>query len=65
VEGRFKGFASDASAERAAVAGGWFITPILLMKGEWVKQTYSNFPITDIRHGAKFDGFMVEGVVAF
>jgi len=35
------------------------------MKGEWVKQTYSNFPITDIRHGAKFDGFMLEGVVAF
>ena len=65
VEGRFKGYTSDASAERAALAGGWFITPILLMKGEWVKQTYSNFPITDIRHGAKFDGFMLEGVVAF
>jgi hypothetical protein len=30
-----------------------------------VNQTYDNFPTTDIRNGAKFHGFMVEGVVAF
>jgi hypothetical protein len=65
VEGRFKGFTSDASATRTAFSGGWFITPILLMKGEWVNQKYTDFPTTDIRNGAKFHGFMVEGVVAF
>ena len=65
VEGQFKGYANDASAKRTALAGGWFITPILLMKGEWVNQNYDNFPTTDIRNGAKFHGFMVEGVVAF
>lgn len=65
VQGRFKGFTSDAGAKRTAFSGGWFITPIVLMKGEWVNQTYNDFPTTDIRNGAKFHGFMVEGVVAF
>jgi hypothetical protein len=65
VEGRFKGYTSDASASRTAFSAGWFVTPILLLKGEWVNQDYNDFPTTDIRRGAKFHGFMVEGVVAF
>ena len=35
------------------------------MKGEWVRQTYQDFPTTDIRSGGLFKGFMVEGVVSF
>jgi hypothetical protein len=65
VNGRFAGFAKDAGAERTAFSGGWFITPVLLLKGEWVNQKYVDFPVTDIRNGAKFSGFMMEGVVAF
>lgn len=65
VTGRFATFTSDASADRYALAGGWFITPVILLKGEWVNQQYDDFPATDIRNGAKFKGFMVEGVVAF
>jgi len=34
-------------------------------KIEFVKQTYGNFPTSDIRSGGKFQGFMVEGAVAF
>jgi hypothetical protein len=30
-----------------------------------VRQTYENFPTSDIRNGGKFQGFMIEGVVAF
>jgi len=65
VNGEFAGLTNEASAERAALAGGWFITPIILLKGEWVNQKYTDFPMTDIRNGAKFKGFVVEGVVAF
>jgi hypothetical protein len=65
VEGRFAGMTADAGADRYALAGGWFITPIVLLKGEWVNQKYTDFPTTDIRNGAKFKGFVMEGVVAF
>ena len=65
AKGRLVGFTQDATVERTQVGGGWFITPIVLMKGEYVTQKYNDFPSTDIRHGGKFDGFMVEGVVSF
>ena len=65
VEGRLVGMANDVGANRSAVAAGWFITPSLLLKGEWVNQKYNDFPTTDIRHQGKFKGFMVEGVVAW
>ena len=65
VEGEFAGLANQGTADRYALAGGWFITPIVLLKGEWVNQKYNDFPTTDIRNGAKFKGFVVEGVVAF
>ena len=44
---------------------GWFITPAVMLKGEYVMQKYEGFLPTDIRNGGKFDGFMFEGVVAF
>ena len=44
---------------------GWFITPAVMLKGEYVRQTYDGFRPTDIRNGGKFGGFMAEGVVAF
>jgi hypothetical protein len=65
VEGEFAGLTQKGNADRYALAGGWFITPIVLLKGEWVNQKYNDFPTTDIRNGAKFKGFVVEGVVAF
>jgi hypothetical protein len=65
VEGEFAGLVEKGSADRYALSGGWFITPIVLLKGEWVNQKYNDFPTTDIRNGAKFTGFVVEGVVAF
>jgi hypothetical protein len=30
-----------------------------------VTQKYNDFPTTDIRNGGKFNGFVIEGVVAF
>jgi len=63
--GEYAGFADDATVERIEVGGGWFLTQNLLAKAEWIQQEYTDFPVTDIRNGGKFDGFMVEAVVSF
>ncbi len=57
--------ASDVSVNRIELAAGWFATPNLLLKGAYVTQNYDDFAPTDIRHGGKFDGFVIEGVIAF
>lgn len=53
------------NVKRTQIGGGWFLTPNVLTKVEYVTQTYNNFLTTDIRNGGQFKGFMVEGVVAF
>jgi hypothetical protein len=65
VSGRPQNFTQDISIDRSQFGGGWFITPLIQLKGEWVTQQYDKFPTTDIRNGGKFRGFVVEGVVAF
>jgi hypothetical protein len=65
VRGALAGVPNDIAVNRVQIGGGWFITPLLLTKVEWVNQKYEKFPTTDIRNGAQFKGFMVEGVLAF
>ncbi len=55
----------DVQVERVNIGGGWFITPSLLMKVEYVDQKYMGFASTDIRNGGRFKGFMLEAVTAF
>jgi hypothetical protein len=55
----------EISVNRTQLAAGWFITPTILLKGEYVKQKYNDFPVSDIRNGGEFDGFIIEGVVSF
>jgi len=65
AEGTLVGIANDVGANRWQVAGGWFLTPNVLMKAEYVTQKYNGFPPTNIRNGGKFNGVMLEGVIAF
>ena len=65
VSGKLAGIANDINVKRTQLGGGWFLTPTVMMKGEWVNQKYLDFPTTDIRNGGKFKGFMVEATVAF
>ena len=65
AKGQLLGITNDVSVDRYNVGGGWFITPNVMMKAEWVNQKYNDFPTTDIRSGGKFKGYMIEGVVAF
>jgi len=65
VKGRFAGFANDVTVDRVQAGGGWFLTPTVEMKMEYVRQNYKDFPATDIRNGGRFEGVMIESVVAF
>jgi hypothetical protein len=51
--------------ERTALAAGWFITPNILMKAEYVTQKYRDFPAADLRNNGKFEGFVIEGIIGF
>lgn len=57
--------ATEPSVIRNSLSAGWFITPSLLLKAEYVTQTHENFLRSDIRSGLKFSGFMIEAVTAF
>jgi len=56
---------TDQTVERYQVGGGWFVTPNVLGKLEYVTQKYLDFPTTDIRNGGQFKGFMISGAVGF
>ena len=57
--------AGKPEISRWEVGGGWFITPSVLMKAEYVNQQYKGFPVTSILNGGKFKGLMLEGVIGF
>jgi hypothetical protein len=63
--GKLAGMTDEVSVKRTQFGGGWFVTPLVLLKGEYVNQKYNDFPTSDIRNGGKFNGFIAEGVVAF
>lgn len=65
VQGELIGSRTEVTVDRVQLGGGWFVLPTLLVKLEYVTQSYRDFPETDIRHGGTFDGFMLEGVIAF
>lgn len=65
ANGQLAGLTDEVSVDRSALAAGWFITPSLLMKAEYVRQNYRDFPRTDIRSKGLFKGLMLEAVVSF
>src|SRR5262245_34279675 len=65
VKGRYAGFPNDVTVNRIETGGGWFLTPNIMMKGEYVRQEHKDYPVTNIFNGGIFEGVMVEGVVSF
>jgi hypothetical protein len=65
VKARLAGYTADVNVNRFAIAGGYFMTKNILMKGEIVNQHYKNFLNTDYRSGGKFNGFVLEAIVGF
>lgn len=60
-----QGVRDNVKVERTAVSAGWFITPNILMKAEYVTQKYFDFPAADLRSNGKFEGFVIEGIIGF
>lgn len=56
---------TDVSIARFAIAAGWYMTPNVMLKAEYVNQTYSDYPATDILHEGSFNGAVVEAVISF
>ena len=74
VAGRYNVVKGDLSAapnddaievDRKVLSAGWFISPNMLTKVEYVTQSYDGFAASDIRNGASFSGFVVQGSIAF
>jgi hypothetical protein len=65
AHGELPGMTNDVGANRWQLGGGWFVTPNVLAKVEYVNQKYFGYPATNIKNGGQFKGMMLEGVVAF
>jgi len=65
ARGVFAAFPNTVTIDRTQGALGWYVTPRILAKAEYVQQKYHDFPVTDIRNGGKFQGMMFEGAVSF
>lgn len=65
ANGKLLGITNKVSVDRYATSAGWFVTPVMLLKGEFMQQKYYGFPANDIRRGGKIQGFVMEGVVSF
>ena len=56
---------NEVTVNRWQVGAGWFMTNNILVKGEYVTQSYEDYPADTPGEGAEFDGIMIEGVVSF
>lgn len=57
--------ADEATVTRLQAGAGWFLTPNILAKAEYVQQEYKDYPTTSKLHEGKFNGLMLESVIAF
>jgi hypothetical protein len=65
VSGQLPGEESDkVTVNRFNIGGGWFMTKNILAKVEYVSQSYEDYPAGQFQDG-KFDGLMIEAVIAF
>jgi hypothetical protein len=68
VTGELPTLRTDVSISRGQLVAGWFITPNMLLKAEYVAQFYHDFPTnynSGQFSGGKFHGFIVEAAVGF
>ncbi|MFO7978357.1 MAG: hypothetical protein R6U64_06825 [Bacteroidales bacterium] len=65
VSGEIGGANGEVSIDRMQLGLGWYTTKNLLVKLEYVNQSYNDFDANDYRHGLKFNGLMIEAAVGF
>jgi len=57
--------ATEISISRFAIAAGWYMTPNVMLKAEFVNQDYSDFPAGDINEDGNFNGAVLEATISF
>src|SRR5690554_1820475 len=55
----------DLEISRMQIGAGWFLTRNILVKAEYVSQSYKGYGPASIFDGGKFDGLMAEAVISF
>jgi len=55
----------DVTIDRFNVGAGWFMTNNILVKLEYVNQTYDGYNVDSVFHEGKFNGFVAEAVISF
>jgi putative salt-induced outer membrane protein YdiY len=60
-----QGTRKDVTIDRTSFAAGWYITRNIMLKGEYVTQTYKGYPEEHILSGGKFNGFVLQGAIGF
>lgn len=55
----------EISINRFQAGAGWFVTKNILLKGEYVTQTYNDFPTASQLFDGEFNGIVIEAVVGF
>lgn len=56
---------TNVSINRYAAAAGWFMSPNVVFKAEYVNQWYKNFNETSLFYDGNFSGWVVEAAVSF
>ncbi len=66
IGGRYNTVSSeDVDIKRTQLGAGWFMTKNILMKAEYVNQTYDGYAVGNVLEDGKFNGLMVEAVISF
>ncbi|MFG6687401.1 hypothetical protein ACGK9U_12510 [Mariniflexile sp. HNIBRBA6329] len=66
IGGRYNTVSSeDVDIKRRQFGAGWFMTKNILMKAEYVKQTYDGYAVGNVLEDGEFNGLMLEAVISF
>ncbi|MGE5944499.1 MAG: hypothetical protein ACM31G_09190, partial [Flavobacteriales bacterium] len=55
----------EIKIKRTQLGAGWFMTKNILMKLEYVNQTYDGYSVASPLNDGKFNGLMAEAVISF
>ncbi|MBK7232446.1 MAG: hypothetical protein IPH93_09315 [Saprospiraceae bacterium] len=55
----------DVNITRTAIAAGWFPLSSLMIKAEYVLQSYNDFTAFDHQNNGKFSGLVLQAAVGF
>jgi len=55
----------DVTIDRFNIGAGWFMTKNILVKLEYVKQTFDGYQVDSPFHEGEFSGFVAEAVISF